>query len=278
MSTIEETAGMLGTTPRYVRLLIEQQKLDAHRRDDNKISISKESIHSFRARRPNPGRPMKTATRDAIANELLGKSIRGLPPRTLARIRKMLNQLTATELAESLHNVSDRNLAELASRARSSADYLDRKRAEKALRDIQRAWATTRPLRGGTASELILAGHETTSSTAASANKALRNFDQDLAFRLIYDHITNLSQRNSSEVLQLMTKPASTGDKTLDALLHAGIAWICSTHDISVPSWHKALRLAAIWNPTGRAMRSDDGVAEFRDANIYLEQRDLVTA
>lgn len=278
VGTLSETAARLGTTPRYVRRLIEEKRLTLLPSDDGTMSVDLEALAAFERARQTRGRPQKPATRVALERELLGAANDDISPRTLARIRHDLSNFTPGELAETLRHSSNAELSELATRALAAPTYLEQKRAQKALRDLHERWEASRFPRGRRPRPLALTDNATTSSTAAAARQALREDNYDLAFRLIIDHIASLAQQKTEGVSELMTRPKSIGEARLDALLHAGIAWIASTADVVSPSWHRALRVAELWNPTGRTVILDKALPQFLQANIYLEARDIGAA
>ena len=242
------------------------------------MTLDPKSIAAFEQARQSPGRPQKAATHDALARELLGESNNSVSPRTLARIRQNLSRYTQSELAESLQKANDPELAALGRRALSAPTYLEQKRAQKALSDIHAGWVASRFPRGQRPNRVTLRDNATTSSTAASARQALRDHNEDLAFRLILDHLASLAQRTPDEISLLMTRPKNTGDAALDALLHAGIAWAASSRDVPMPAWHQTRRLPELWNPTGRTVALEKALPEFLAANIFLEARDVASA
>lgn len=278
MSTLEETAARLGTSARYVRRLVEQKRLSLAPSSGAAITLDAESIDAFEQTRQTPGRPQKVTTRDALARELLGEPNPGISPRTLARLRQDLSRFTQSELAERLRNSSDPALSDLATQALSAPSYLAQKRAQKVLRDLHAAWAVTRFPRGRQQRQLALTDIATTSSAAASARVAIRDDNRDLAFRLIVDHVAVLAAQESEQIAALMTRPPNTGDVALDALLHAGVAWVASTHGVSLPAWYRPIHLPEFWNPTGRTVILENALPQFFDANIYCEARDVGAA
>jgi len=278
VSTLDETAARLGTSARYVRRLVEQKRLSLARSSGAAIVLDPGSIDAFEQTRQTPGRPRKITTRDALARELLSQPNPGISPRTLARIRQELSRFTQSELAERLRSSSDPALSALATLALSAPTYLAQKRAQKVLRDLHAAWAATRFPRGRRSRQLALTDIATTSSAAAAARVAIRDDNRDLAFRLIVDHVAVLAAQESEQIAALMTRPSSTGDVALDALLHAGVAWVASTHGVPLPAWSRPIHLPKFWNPTGRTVILENALPQFLDANIYCEARDMGVA
>lgn len=278
MSTLDETAARLGTSARYVRRLVEHKRLSLASSSRAPIALDPESIDAFEQTRQAPGRPRKKTTRDALARELLGEPNPAISPRTLARLRQELSRFTQSELAEQLRNSSDLALSALATQALSAPTYLAQKRAQKVLRDLYAAWAVTRFPRGRQPRPLALTDIATTSSAAAAARVAIRDDNRDLAFRLIIDHLAVLAGQESEQLPALMTRPTGTGDAALDALLHAGIAWVAFTHGVPLPAWYRPIHLPEFWNPTGRTVILEKALPQFLDANIYFEARDVGAA
>lgn len=256
--TTQEAARELGVSPRRVRALISQGKIEQTGRG----LVAKRSVSRIAAGVRIAGRPASHS--DVLARMLLGKGTKGCPPRTVARIKNMIRNEDAHALAKYLQKTRNRELAALSQRALASG--LDSRRALKHLKEIQLEWIEKNPQKNGHRMPVALTGLQSSAQIA----RIVRSHNRDMALRIISDHIRDLQSADSEQVRTLIFEPSQTNSIELNALLAAGAAWAAARHNLQQPEWATKVRAPKLlWGESRTENNEKDWIPEFRARNIY---------
>ncbi|MDH6532456.1 hypothetical protein M2119_000693 [Aurantimicrobium minutum] len=263
---LSRAAEMLGITPRYARELLKQGKLISIGHGE----IDPRSLDTFRQLRLPAGRPTSPTNAAALAELLRGRTPQ-IPARSLARLRNTIRNAGPWDLALDLLTSSDKELAQLAELTVNPESFLEGRRAQAQLKELQHEWIRRNPARQGESLPLALVGLKTSAQVAKLIKSSTV---PDERRRLALDHIADLLS-TKQEILQALTaEPARTGFAESDAILAAGISWAAREKEIAVPGWVTITPLpellwAELMPVAGQ--RNSQWIPEFRHANIFAE-------
>ncbi|MDF9809674.1 hypothetical protein M2116_000618 [Aurantimicrobium minutum] len=263
---LSSAAEMLGVTPRYARELLKQGKLTSAGHGE----IDPQSLDAFRQQRLPAGRPITPSNTAALA-ELLRGGAPQIPPRSLARLRNKIRNAGPWDLALDLLTSPDKELARMAEFIVNPESFLEARRAQAQLKELQHEWIRRNPARQGESLPLALVGLKTSAQVAKLIKYSTV---PDERRRLALDHIADLLSTKQEFVQALIAEPARTGSAESDAILAAGISWVAREKKIAVPVWVTITALPELlWAelmPVA-GLRSSEWIPEFRQANIFAE-------